>query len=158
MSDPVFGIAIRRIDEDPRPVLAADLSTIGIIGPCDSADEDTYPLDDPVHVDSNRISKLRLLGEDGYIPDAIRGINDQLGETQFAARLVIVRTAYGASADPVFRMQQTISKIVGNSLLGTGIYAFLRSAHKLGLYPTCDYRTGVHLANGYRRGRDHPSR
>jgi phage tail sheath protein FI len=143
MSDPVFGIAIRRIDEDPRPVLAADLSTIGIIGPCDSADEDTYPLDDPVHVDSNRISKLRLLGEDGYIPDAIRGINDQLGETQFAARLVIVRTAYGASSDPVFRMQQTISKIVGNSLLGTGIYAFLRSAHKLGFTPR------VIIAPGY---------
>ena len=96
-----------------------------------------------MHCDSNRVSIVRRLGEDGYIPDAIRGINDQLGETQFAARLVIVRTAYGDSPDPVFRMQQTIAKIVGNSLLGTGIFSFLRSAHKLGFTPR------IILAPGY---------
>ena len=143
MADPVFGIAIRRIDEDPRPVIGADLSTIGIIGPADDADDDTFPLDDPVHVDSNRTAIVSQIGEDGYIADAIRGINDQLGETQFAARLVIVRTAYGDSPDPVLRMQQTISKIVGNSLTGTGIFAFLRSAHKLGFTPR------VIIAPGY---------
>jgi len=135
MADPVFGIAIRRIDEDPRPVIGADLSTIGIIGPAGDADEDIFPLNDPVHVDSNRTSIVSQIGEDGYIADAIRGINDQLGETQFAARLVIVRTPYGDSTDPVFNMQQTISNIVGNSLLGTGIFAFLKSAHKLGFTP-----------------------
>jgi Bacteriophage tail sheath protein len=135
MSDPVFGIAIRRIDEDPRPVIGADLSTIGIIGPCDSADDDTFPLNDPVFLNSNSLQTLALLGEDGLIPDAIRGINDQLGETQFAARIVMVRTAYGTDADPTVAMQQTIANVVGNSLTGTGIFAFLRSAHKLGFTP-----------------------
>jgi phage tail sheath protein FI len=143
MSDPVFGIAIRRIDEDPRPVIGADLSTIGLIGPADDADDDTYPLNDPVHVDSNRTATLRLLGSNGYLGDAIQGINDQLGETQFAARIVIVRTPRGASPDPVIQLQQTIANIVGSSLQGTGIFAFLRSAHKLGFTPR------VIIAPGY---------
>ena len=30
MADPIFGISIRKVDESARPVLAADLSTIGI--------------------------------------------------------------------------------------------------------------------------------
>lgn len=142
MADPVFGIAIRRIDEDPRPVLYADLSTIGIIGPCDSADPDLLPLNDPVHVDSNRTNTLKaMLGlgdnqdQNSRIPDAIDGINYQLGETQFAARLVIVRTAYGVDADPAIKLQKTINNVVGSSLNATGIWAFTKSAHKLGFTP-----------------------
>lgn len=142
MADPVFGIAIRRIDEDPRPVLYADLSTIGIIGPCDSADPDLLPLNDPVHVDSNRTNTLKaMLGlgdsqdQNSRIPDAIDGINYQLGETQFAARLVIVRTAYGVDADPSIKLQKTINNIVGSSITATGIWAFTKSAHKLGFTP-----------------------
>jgi phage tail sheath protein FI len=135
MADPNFGIAIRRLDEDARPVIAADLSTIGIVGPCDSADDDTFPMNDPVFMNSNVVSTLTLLGEDGLIADAIRGVNDQLGETQFAARIVYVRTAYGTDADPTIKMQQTIANVVGSSTAGTGIFAFLRSAHKLGFTP-----------------------
>ena len=143
MADPVFGIAIRRLDEDPRPVIAADLSTIGLIGPCDSADDDTFPFDDPVFLNSNVISTLALLGEDGLLADAIRGVNDQLAETQFAARVVLVRTQYGTDSDPTIKMQQTIANVVGSSTAGTGIFAFLRSAHKLGFTPR------VIIAPGY---------
>ena len=60
-----------------------------------------------MHVDSNRTSILSQLGTDGYLADAVEGINDQLGETQFAARMVFVRTAYGTSPDPVINLQQT---------------------------------------------------
>ena len=86
MADPVFGISIRKVDEGARPVLAADLSTIGIIGPAPLADPALFPLDTPVFVNSNDTTKTRKLGELGYLSDAVRGINDQLGETQFAAR------------------------------------------------------------------------
>ena len=52
MADPVFGISIRKVDEGARPVLAADLSTIGIIGPAPLADASVFPYDTPVFINS----------------------------------------------------------------------------------------------------------
>lgn len=143
LGDPVFGIVIRRIGEEPRPVLAADLSTIGLIGPADEAQANQYPLNDPVHVDSDRTSKTQLLGTEGYLPDAIEAINQQMGENQFAARLVIVRTARGIDADPALALQMTINNICGSSIHGTGLWSFLKSPHKLGFTPR------ILLAPGY---------
>lgn len=150
MSDPVFGISIRKVDEGARPVLAADLSTIGIVGPAPLADPTIFPLDSPVFINSNDITKTRKLGEMGYLSDAVRGINDQLGETQFAARIVIVRTAEGTDSDPAIKLQQTISKIAGDSLNGTGMWAFLKSASKLGFTPRILTAPGYtsQMANG----------
>lgn len=131
MGDPVFGISIRRVDEDARPVIAADLSTIGLIGPSNDADAETFPLNTPVMFDSDRISMLKDLGEDGLLSDAVRGINDQLAETEFAARIVVVRTAEGSGGS----LPETIAHIVGSSTQGTGIFAFLKSPHTLGFTP-----------------------
>ncbi len=135
MSDPVFGISIRRIDEGARPVMGADLSTIGIIGPAPVADAQAYPYNVPVFVNSNDTNMTRKLGALGYLSDAIRGVNDQLGETQFAARCVIIRTPEGTDVDPAIKTQQTISNIAGDSLLGTGMWAFLKASAKLGFTP-----------------------
>jgi phage tail sheath protein FI len=130
--------------------MAADLSTIGIVGPAPLADPTAYPLDTPVFVNSNDTTKTKKLGEAGYLSDAVRGINDQLGETQFAARIVIVRTAEGTSVDPAIKLQQTISKIAGDSLNGTGMWAFLKSAAKLGFTPRILTAPGYtsQMANG----------
>ena len=135
MSDPVFGISIRRIDEGARPVLGADLSTIGIIGPAPLADAQAYPYNVPVFVNSNDQNMTRKLGALGYLSDAVRGVNDQLGETQFAARVVIIRTPEGDDPDPAIKLQQTISNIAGDSLTGTGMWAFLKASAKLGFTP-----------------------
>ena len=143
MADPIFGISIRKVDEGARPVLAADLSTIGLIGPAPLADFAMFPIDTPVVLNSNDSSKTKKLGESGYLSDAVRGINDQLGETQFAARIVVVRTAEGTDPDPAIKLQQTISKIAGDSLAGTGMWAVLKSASKLGCTPR------ILLAPGY---------
>ena len=150
MADPVFGISIRKVDEGARPVLAADLSTIGIIGPAPLADASLFPYDTPVFLNSNDTTKTRKLGDMGYLSDAVRGINDQLGETQFAARIVIVRTAEGTDVDPDIKMQQTISKIAGDSLTGTGMWAFLKSSQKLGFTPRILIAPGYtsQMANG----------
>jgi len=150
MSDPVFGISIRKVDEGARPVLAADLSTIGIVGPAPLADATIFPLDTPVFINSNDMTKTKKLGEMGYLSDAVRGVNDQLGETQFAARIVIVRTAEGTDPDPAIKLQQTISKIAGDSLNGTGMWAFLKSASKLGYTPRILTAPGYtsQMANG----------
>jgi phage tail sheath protein FI len=135
MADPRFGITLRGVDEEARPAFAADLSTIGIIGPAPGALNSVFPLNTPVLVNSNQLSKLAQLGEGGYLADAVRGINDQLTTTQFAARLVIVRTAEGTNEDPDVRLMETINNIVGSSTQGTGIHAFLRSAQILGFTP-----------------------
>jgi phage tail sheath protein FI len=150
MADPTFGISIRRVDEGARPVMAADLSTIGIIGPAPLADATVFPLDSPVFLNSNDTSKTKKLGEAGYLSDAVRGINDQLAETQFAARIVIVRTAEGTDPDPAIKLQQTISKIAGDSLNGTGMWSFLKSSAKLGFTPRILIAPGYtsQMANG----------
>lgn len=135
MGDPVFGVVIRQTDEESRPIVGADLSTIGIIGPASGADATLYPLNTPVLVYSNDVTKTSKLGSSGYLADAVRGINDQLGEMQFAARCVIIRTADGADADPAIKLQKTINNIVGSSTGGTGIYAFLKSVSRLAVTP-----------------------
>src|SRR5580765_2486179 len=150
MSDPVFGIVFRRMDDEPLPVYAPDLSTIGLIGPCPSADPDVFPLNEPVKMESDDSLMADYLGESGYIPDALRAINDQLGELQFAARVIIVRTEEGESTNPALKLQQTISKIVGNSLQDTGLFAFLKAPHKLGFTPRLISAPGYtgQMANG----------
>jgi phage tail sheath protein FI len=150
MADPVFGISIRKVDEGARPVLAADLSTIGLIGPAPLADASVFPYDTPVFLNSNDTVTARKLGEMGYLSDAVRGINDQLGETQFAARIVVVRTAEGTDPDQAIKLQQTISKIAGDSLNGTGMWAFLRASQKLGFTPRILTAPGYtsQMANG----------
>ena len=150
MSDPVFGISIRKVDEGARPVIGADLSTIGLIGPAPLADPTAFPLDTPVFLNSNDKSKTKKLGESGYLSDAIRGINDQLGETQFAARVVVIRTPSGVDPDPNVALQKTISHIAGDSINGTGMWAFLKSASKLGFTPRILIAPGYtsQMANG----------
>ncbi|RZN24762.1 hypothetical protein [Bradyrhizobium sp. Leo121] len=135
MGDPVFGVVIRPVDEESRPIIGADLSTIGIIGPAADADASVYPLDTPVLVYSNDTTKTKKLGTKGYLADGITGINDQLGEMQFAARVVVVRTADGVDVDPAIKLQKTINNIVGSSLDNTGIHAFLKSVGMLGVTP-----------------------
>src|ERR1035437_2082108 len=125
MTQPIFGLQFRRVDDQAIPVIGANLDVVGIIGPCSSADANTFPLDTPVLVFSNDIAKLAKLGNDGYIMEAVNGINDQLSDYEVAAQLVIVRTAYGTSETESVQLQQTIAHIMGNSGEGTGVFAFL---------------------------------
>lgn len=131
MTTPVFGLQFIRVDDQAVPVIGANLDVVGIIGPCSSADNNAFPLDTPVYVASNDLVTLAKLGTDGYIMDAINGINDQLSDYQIAAQLVIVVTAYGTSETESVQLQQTIANIMGNSGLGTGLFAFLAAPNTL---------------------------
>ena len=135
MSDPIFGVVTRIQDEDPRPVAAGDLSTVGLVGPASNTDPSVFPLNAPVKVFSNDIAKLRYLGNSGYLMDAIRGINDQLDALQVAAQVVVVRTAEGTDPVPAIRNQQTIANIMGRSTSGTGLFALLKSPAALACTP-----------------------
>lgn len=127
MGDPVFGITFRKIDDEPMPVIGADLSTIGLIGPIDEANPQFYALNIPSKVYSNDTNMLSYLGATGYIPDAFDGINAQLGEFQSAAKVVVVRTLGGTNADAALRTQKSIAHVMGSSLNQTGIWAFLKA-------------------------------
>lgn len=131
MTRPTFGLEFYKVDDQPQPILGANLSVVGIVGPCSTADEDTFPLNTPVLVYSNDATTIAKLGTDGYIPDAIDAINDQLAEFEVAAQLVIVRTAYGTAADANVKLQQTIANIMGVSYARTGIHALLSAPNLL---------------------------
>jgi uncharacterized protein len=143
MGSPYFGLEFIQVDDQPQPVLGANMDVIGIIGPAAEADAATFPLDTPILVFSNDLVTLKKLGTDGYIPDAINGINAQLADFEIAAQLVIVRTAYGSQSDANLKLQQTIAKIMGNSNFGTGVHAFLNAPNTLYCTPR------IILAPGY---------
>lgn len=136
MGVPTFGLQFIRQDDQSIPVVASNLDVVGIIGPCSTANTNVFPLNTPVLVFSNDIVKLGNLYDtngntDGYIVDAINGINGQLADFEIAAQIVIVVTAYGAASDPNLKLQQTIANIMGSSVAGTGVWAFLKAPNML---------------------------
>lgn len=124
---PNFGLQFIQLDDQPIPVIGANMDVIGICGPCSSADPNIFPINTPVLVYSNDVSTIASLGNDGYIVDAINGINDQLADFQVAAQLVVVVTPYGTAADANLKLQQTIGNIMGSSAAGTGVHAFIKA-------------------------------
>lgn len=129
MSDPIFGLSIQRVDNEPRPAVGSDMSVVGLVGTAPNANAQTYPLNTPVLIFSDDLAALSALGATGTLPDAVQGVNDQLGEFQVAARIVIVRVDAGANED------ETITNIVGSSLNKTGIWALPEAGPILGIIP-----------------------
>ena len=127
MTQPIFGLQYIQIDDQAQPVLGSNMDVIGIIGPCSTANAATFPLNTPVFFFSNDSGPTGMIAQlnttqgppDGYIVDAINGINDQLAAFQVAAQIIYVRTDYGAN------LQQTIANICGQSSNSTGVFAFL---------------------------------
>lgn len=134
MPDPIFGISINRVDNEPRIPVYSDLSVVGIIGTAPAANADTFPLDAPITFFSTDAAKLLALGADGTIPQAIALINSQLGDFQAAARIVVVRVEPGTDEDEDDAEAQTIANIVGDGI-ATGLSAFLRSGPDNGVIP-----------------------
>ena len=129
MSDPTFGMSITRIDNEPRPAVWSDMSVVGVIGTAENADATKFPLNTPVFMYSDDTKMLAKLGSTGTLYDAIKGVNDQLGEFQVAAKVVVVRVAEGVDA------LTTIQNIVGTAAAGTGLFAFLDAGPVLGIIP-----------------------
>lgn len=126
MSDPVFGFSITPEDNEPRATAGADFSVIALVGTAPDVTGDGFPLDTPVLIYSNDTAALTALGATGTLADAITGINDQLGDLQAAAKLVIVRVAEGVDDDA------TIANIIAAD---AGIHALLTAPTALGVTP-----------------------
>lgn len=129
MSDPVFGISITRVDNEPRPAVAADMSVIGLVGTAPAANTSVFPADTPVLIFSDDTVALAALGATGTLPAQIELINAQLGDFQVAAKIVVVRVTEAGSED------NTIAGIVGSSSLKTGIHALPQAGPVLGVMP-----------------------
>ncbi len=129
MSDPVFGINIQRVDNEARPAIASDMSVVGLVGTAPAANAEAFPINTPVLLFSDDTAKLTALGMTGTLPDAIQGVNDQLGGFQASARVVVVRVAEGEDDD------ETIVNILGSQSSKTGIYALATAGPILGVIP-----------------------
>ncbi len=149
MSEPTFGISITRIDNEPRPAVWSDMSVVGLIGTAPAANAAIFPLNTPVFMFSDDATMFAALGDTGTLKDAVEGLNDQLGEFQVAAKIIIVRVTEGVDDDT------TIANIVGNSASKTGVHAFVEAGPALGMIPrliaapgyTKQHKTGVTALN-----------
>ena len=121
MSEVTFGVNLTRSSDGLKPVYQSDLSTVGLVGTAPGANASIFPLDEPILFSSADPVFLAALGTTGTLPDALRGVNDQLGDYQIAANVVIVRVTE-ASSDAA-----TIANIIGSEPAETGLFALLNS-------------------------------
>ncbi|WP_313026761.1 phage tail protein [Brucella sp.] len=126
MAELVVGIQHIRDGIEASTALNADMSVIGVIGTAPDADETVFPLNTPVHLFTNDITKRSKLGG-GTLEDALVGISAQLAASSAAASVVIVRVQKGADDNA------TIANIVGSEADATGIWAFLDAPELLGV-------------------------
>ncbi|TIS16253.1 MAG: phage tail protein, partial [Mesorhizobium sp.] len=136
MTDPVFGITIRRDANEAAVPSNALMSVVGICMPfakaataTQAAFDAAFPVGVAVRLNSNDTTKLALCDPDSLFVDAVEGINAQLGPYQVAAQLVVSRVAEGED------IAETIANIVGSSVTGAGIHAFVNAGADLGVYP-----------------------
>ena len=129
MTNPTFGIQITRDDNEPRPVVASDMSVVGLVGTAPEADADVFPLNESVLIYSSDADSLAALGDSGTIVDAINLLNAQLADNQVSAKVVIVRIDAGAAA------VNTIDNILGDAGDKSGLFALLEAGPKLGVIP-----------------------
>ena len=129
MSTLEVGVEHQRTGVEPQAVVGGDFSTIGIVGTAPNADASVFPLNDPIVVNTNDMTKRQGLGLGGTIEDALAGISAQVGANVGAARCVVVRVE--DDADPF----AVISNILGNEATGTGVWALLESPEIHGVTP-----------------------
>ena len=129
MSDPVFGLSITQIDNEPRPAIVTNMSIVGLVFTAPSADATEFPLNKPVLFYSSDEKKLTKMGKTGTGYNAVNLINQQLGQFQAAATIVGVRVEQGADIDA------TIVNLLGSINDRTGMYALLDAGSELGITP-----------------------
>ncbi len=124
MTAPYFGYDTSRPKDDIVAVSGADFSKVGYCSTSDDADPAVFPPDEPVRFTSTDPNYLAKLGT-GYLADAVRGLNAQLGG--YGADLTVVRVPEGAGATAAARLAATMARIIGSAGSQTGLYA-LRAA------------------------------
>lgn len=134
MSDFLHGVELLEVDGGPRTIALASTSVIGVVGTAPEADEDAFPLNEPVLIAGSR-TKANKLGLEGTLPDALDDILSVTG-----AVVVAVRVEEGQDDDA------TRSNVIGGVDAETdqyqGIKALLGVKSKLGIKPRIVIATG----------------
>jgi phage tail sheath protein FI len=129
MTAHLVGIKHIRDEVEILPAVGAELSVIGLVGTAPAANAETFPLNSPIYFNTSNTDMVAALGTDGWLPDAVRGITDQLGVAQGAAKVVIVRTEEGDDD------AETVANIMGSAGAKSGIYALLEAGEIHGVVP-----------------------
>jgi phage tail sheath protein FI len=125
MSSTIFlhGVEVDEVESATQPVSLNPSGVIGLIGTAASAEEATFPLNEPVLLDSQPTAALKL-GVEGTLLSSV-----QQCYAEGAGQVVVVRVADAADPDT------TMSNIIGSQAAKTGLYALLGARAKLGVPP-----------------------
>jgi uncharacterized protein len=124
---PNFGYQTSRPNDDPIAVTGADFSKVGFCTTSEDASPAFFPIDKPVRFTSTDPLFLANVGT-GYLADALRGLNAQLGG--YGADVIVVRVAEGTGDTPALKLAATFANIIGDAGEQTGLWA-LRAAQAL---------------------------
>ncbi|WP_342361410.1 phage tail protein [Terrarubrum flagellatum] len=129
MTEVTFGIVHIRDGVEVLPAAGAEMSVIGILATAPDADEDVFPLDEPVYFTTDDTTFTSKIGSTGTLKDAIEGIAAQLDDVQRSARVIVVRV------DEENTVAATIANMIGSSVDKTGMHAFRKAPAKIGFSP-----------------------
>lgn len=93
MPDPDFGLTINRLDDEPRPAVGGNMSTVGLVVTAPTADATVFPENTAIRFNSADKAFTEKLGTDGSQLGQIDLINQQLDGK--SADIVLVRVAPG---------------------------------------------------------------
>lgn len=116
MSEPTFGMTFTRRDDEPRPVIASDMSVIGIVGTAPDADAATFPLNEPVEVRTNDAALMTGLGAAGTLLDDVTTVFGEGGSF-----VIVNRVEHD---DDAATLQ---ANLIGGAVARTGLYAALQN-------------------------------
>lgn len=94
MAEPDFGMKINRLDDEPRPAVGANMSTVGMVVTAPGADATAFPVGTAVRFNSGDEETVGKLGDTGSVKGQIDLVNQQLGGK--SADIVLVRVVPGA--------------------------------------------------------------
>lgn len=144
MTAPVFGIINTRPDDEALPVLGADFSKCLFISTSADADPFIFPVKVPVRFSTSDKTFTSRLGT-GYLADAVRAVNDQLGPLGSAADCTVIRVAEGASSTASTKLMQTWSNILEAIEIAKSVAAEVNATPRLMDFPgyTAQQPSGV---------------
>ena len=119
----LHGVEVVEVASATQPISFNPSGTVGLIGTAALADEDAFPLNEPVLLNSQPTLALKL-GAEGTLLDSVQQVY-----AEGAGQVVVVRVADATDPDNV------MNNIIGTAAAKTGLYAFLGARARTGVPP-----------------------
>jgi len=125
------GVRVVQAGSEPRPMEIADVSSIGRAFIAADADDDIFPLNEPVAFFTHEADKVAALGASGEAVDTVNAIRAQGIE----ARCVFVRVAHSVEEVPADKAEEEMTNLIGSAASMTGIHALSYARGHVGVEP-----------------------